>query len=86
MGLKVHQDGFKSIDYQEWRRAVLKHNGTRDQITQAMTHTQRHVNNAWSEMTTSNPCLALHCIFLLGSYNEYGISDLSFFHKPYEFI
>ena len=45
MGLKVHQDGFKSIDYQEWRSAVLKHNRTRDEITQAMTHTQRHVNN-----------------------------------------
>ena len=42
---------------------ALKHNRTRDQIAQANTHTHRHMNNVWSEMVISNPCLSLYCIF-----------------------
>ena len=86
MGSKVHQGGFESRNSLEWRSAVLKHNSTIDQSARANTHTQRHVNNAWSEMTTSSPGLVLYCSSLLGSYNEYEIYQLSFFHKPYGFI
>ena len=40
---------------------ALKHNKTRDQIAQA--NTNRHMNNVWSEMVISNPCISLYCIF-----------------------
>ena len=33
---------------------VLKHTRTRHQIAQKNTHTQRYMNNAWSEMVTSS--------------------------------
>ena len=42
---------------------ILEVNKTRDEITQARTHTQRHMNNAWSEMVILTPCLALYCSF-----------------------
>lgn len=49
---------------------LLEHNRTSDQIAQANTHTQRNLNNAWSEW--SPPPLALPIIKLvLGSYNAY---------------
>ena len=48
----------------EWVHNLLKHNKTRDHIAQADIHTQRHMNNAWSEMVTLIPCLDLYCTFL----------------------
>ena len=42
---------------------LLKHNKARDQIAQANTHTQSHLNNASSEMIISTPCLGLYYTF-----------------------
>ena len=42
---------------------LLELNRTKDEIAQARTHTQRHMNNAWSEMASYTPCLALYCSF-----------------------
>ena len=42
---------------------LLEVNKTRGDIAQARTHTQMHMNNAWSEMVSSTPCLALYCSF-----------------------
>ena len=42
---------------------ILEVNRTRDEIAQARTHTQRHMNNAWSEMVILTPCLALYYSF-----------------------
>ena len=39
-----------------WAHNLLKVNMTRDESTQAYTHTQRHMNNAWSEMMSCSLC------------------------------
>ena len=47
-------------------------------MAQVNTHTQRDMNNAWSDMvTSSSPPLPFTVLFLLGSYNEYGMFQLS---------
>ena len=38
---------------------LLKHNKTRDQIVQTNTHTQRHMNDVWSETVTFTSCVPL---------------------------
>ena len=40
------------------------------------THTQRHMNNAWSEMVSSTPCLPFIPHGYLGCYKQYGITPL----------
>ena len=40
---------------------LLDVNRTRDKIAQAYTHTQRHMNNAWSEMVSCSSCFACCC-------------------------
>ena len=50
----------ESIDLDNVHILQLKHNITKDKIAQANTHTQRHTNNAWSEMVTLTPCLPLY--------------------------
>ena len=53
----------------------LKINKTRDEIAQAYTHTQRRVNNAWSEIVSCSPCFAFIAFLLfIGSYTQYGIT------------
>ena len=42
---------------------ILEANRTRDKIAQAITHTQRHMNNAWSEMVIVIHYLAIYCSF-----------------------
>jgi hypothetical protein len=43
---------------------LLEFNKTRDEIAQARTHIQRHMNNACKEMViVLTPCLALYCSF-----------------------
>ena len=42
---------------------ILELNRTRNEIAQALTHAQRHMSNAWSEMVILTPCLALYCSF-----------------------
>jgi hypothetical protein len=46
-----------------WAHNMLDINRTRDNIAQAYTHkcTQRHMNNAWSEMVSCSPCFAFYC-------------------------
>ena len=65
-------------------RGVLLDNGvtSRDQIAQANTHSQRHMNNVWREMVTLT--LALLCIafFFLGLWDISTPTS----HKPYGFI
>ena len=34
-----------------------------DEIAQAWTHTEGHMNNTWSELVSSTSCLALYCSF-----------------------
>ena len=75
--------------YMSWTKEdenILKHNRTRDQIAQANIHTQRHVNNDWSEMITSTSCLALYCTF--PPWFKQSIWNISTptSHKPYGFI
>ena len=41
---------------------LLEVHRTRDETVQAKTHTQRHMNNAWSEMVILTPCLVLYCL------------------------
>ena len=40
---------------------LLDINRTRDKIAQAYRHTQRHMNNAWSEMISCSSCFAFYC-------------------------
>jgi hypothetical protein len=47
------------------RKLILEVNKTRDELAQARSHTQRYMNNAWSEMVSSTPCFALHWYFLI---------------------
>jgi hypothetical protein len=43
---------------------LLESNKTRDENAQARAYyTQKHMNNAWSEMVILNPSLALYCSF-----------------------
>jgi hypothetical protein len=39
---------------------LLEVNMTRDEIAQAYTYTQRHMNDAWSEMVSCSPCFAFY--------------------------
>ena len=59
-----------NYNFQKENKKLLKHllelNRTRDEIARANTHTQRHMNNAWSEMVSSTPCLALYCYAEIG--------------------
>ena len=41
---------------------ILDINRTRDKIAQAYTHTQRHMNNAWSEMVSCSLCFVFYCL------------------------
>ena len=56
---------FRSVDSRNGIGVLelLDLNETRDDIAQERTHTQRHINSAWSEMVSSTPCLALYCSF-----------------------
>ena len=65
-GFKILFDGsIKNIfSIYELRMCVLELNKTRVEIAHARIHTQRHMNNAWSEMVFSTPCLALYCSLL----------------------
>ena len=40
---------------------LLDINRTIDKIAQAYKNTQRHINNAWSEMVSYSPCIAFYC-------------------------
>ena len=40
---------------------LLEVNRTRDENAQARTHTQRHMNNAWSEIASCSLCFAIYC-------------------------
>ena len=57
-----------------WAHNLMKANKTGDEIAQAYTPTQRHVNNGWSEMISCSPCFGFHCFsYFLGAYKQYGI-------------
>lgn len=51
-----------------------------------------HMDNAWSDIITSIPCLALNVNFFLNSCNAYGISPLPLpqnhmvLFEPYSFL
>ena len=47
----------------KWAHNLLEVNRITDHIAQAHTYTQRHMNNAWSEMVSSTPCLVFYCSF-----------------------
>ena len=58
---------------------ILGINRTRDKIARAYTHTQRHMNNAWSKMVSCSPHLFFFFflkkkIVFLGSYKQFGIT------------
>ena len=40
---------------------LLERKRTRDEVAQARTHTQRCMNNDWSEMVSCSPCFAFYC-------------------------
>src|SRR6202022_716955 len=42
------------------RFGLLETLGLEIRLHKQVTHTQRHMNNAWSEMVSSTPCLALY--------------------------
>ena len=42
---------------------LLELNRTIDEIAQARIRTQWYMNNAWSEMVSSTPCVAYYCSF-----------------------
>ena len=44
---------------------LLEVNKTRDSNVQAKTHTQRHMDNAWSKIVLCSPCFAIYCSFLI---------------------
>jgi len=43
-----------------WAHNLLETIGLEIRLHKQVTHTQRHMNNAWSEMVSSTPCLALY--------------------------
>ena len=57
---------------------VFEINRINDEIAQACTYTQRHMNNAWSMMLSCSPCFAFSWPFLyyffLGSHKQYRIN------------
>jgi hypothetical protein len=50
---------------------------TRDELAQARTHTQRHMNNVLSEMVILISCFVFYCSFSTWLYKQYGITLLS---------
>ena len=40
---------------------LLEVNGTRDEIAQACTHTQRHMNDVWSQIISCSLCFPVYC-------------------------
>ena len=80
-----------------WAHNLLEVNRARDEIAQAYTHTQMHMNNVWSEMVSCSPFFCLFIVFLhfFGSYKQYGITHIPLptsvvalfllFHMPLSF-
>ena len=57
-----------------WAHHLLDINKTRAKMTQAYRHTQRHMNNSWSEMFLCSLCFAIYCFssFSLVRTNNMG--------------
>ena len=67
---------------------LLEVSCTREEIAQAYIHTQRHPNNAWSEIISCFSCfIFIYSFIIYNSYIHYGI--LSFFKLalwPYSYL
>jgi hypothetical protein len=49
--------------------------GLKVRMQNKITHTQRHINNAWNEMVLYFPCFAfITFLLLLGSHKQYGVT------------
>ena len=49
------------ISFAWWAHNLLGINGLEIRLHKQVTHTQRYMNNAWSEMISSTPCLTHYC-------------------------
>ena len=52
--------------------SLLELSRTRDEIAQEKIYTQRHMNNAWSEMVILTPCLSLKANNTRLFFSHYG--------------
>ena len=59
-----------STSLHAWAHYLLEINRTRDENAQARTHTQRHMNNACSEIVSCSLCFAFHCSSSILWFNQ----------------